>query len=66
MNTGPSVQVFGQGAIAQHVLSQGTMSSGPAVTLTWGVGVSMGIYSSGGVSGRERNVDHFSDLANAE
>ena len=45
------VPVFGTGAGAQFLLSHGKMATAESGGITWGIGVMMGIYVAGGVSG---------------
>jgi MIP family channel proteins len=47
--------VFGTASVAQFVLSGGSAGSPLAIHLSWGLGVTMGIYASGGVSGAHLN-----------
>jgi MIP family channel proteins len=47
--------LFGAGVVAQVVLSQGAAGSYLAINLTWGLGVTMGCYIAGGVSGAHLN-----------
>lgn len=47
--------VFGAGVVAQFVLSQGAAGSYLAINLSWGLGVTMGCYVAGGVSGAHLN-----------
>lgn len=47
--------VFGDGSVAQFKLSKGTAGSPMSVYWSWGVGVMMGIYVAGGVSGGHIN-----------
>ncbi|KAK7115949.1 aquaporin-9-like isoform X2 [Littorina saxatilis] len=49
------LMVFGTGVGAQFLLSHGKISSPVAGSMTWGIGVMMGIYVSGGVSGGHIN-----------
>lgn len=44
-------QVFGDGSVAQFVLSKGELGSAHSIHWSWGVGVMMGLYASGGISG---------------
>lgn len=45
-------QIFGDGSVAQYVLSKGELGSAHSIHWSWGVGVMMGVYASGGVSGK--------------
>jgi MIP family channel proteins len=47
--------VFGVGVVAQTVLSQGANGSYLAINLGWGLGVMLGVYAAGGVSGAHLN-----------
>jgi MIP family channel proteins len=47
--------VFGTGSVAQFLLSGGRVGSPLAIHLSWGLGVTMGIYASAGVSGAHLN-----------
>ena len=47
--------MFGAGVVAQNVLSQGRNGSYLAINLGWGLGVAMGIYVAGGVTGAHLN-----------
>jgi MIP family channel proteins len=47
--------VFGTASVAQFVLSGGSAGSPLAIHLSWGLGVTMGIYASAGVSGAHLN-----------
>src|SRR5262245_2496530 len=47
--------VLGIGVVAQVVLSRGTAGSYLAINLVWGLGVTMGCYVAGGVSGAHLN-----------
>ncbi len=47
--------VFGAGVVAQNLLSEGKNGSYLAINLSWGIGVTMGIYLSAGVSGGHLN-----------
>ncbi len=47
--------LFGAGVVAQNVLSRGAAGSYLAINLTWGLGVTMGCYVAGGVSGAHLN-----------
>lgn len=49
------LMLFGDGVVAQTVLSKGTAGSYLGITLAWGIGVTMGIYVAGGVSGAHIN-----------
>jgi hypothetical protein len=48
--------------VAQFVLSKGELGSAHSIHWSWGVGVMMGIYASGGVSGRSTHVVDFAFL----
>jgi MIP family channel proteins len=47
--------VFGTASVAQKVLSGGATGSALSIHLSWGLGVTMGIYASAGVSGAHLN-----------
>lgn len=47
--------LFGAGVVAQSVLSQNAASSYLSINLSWGLGVTMGCYVAGGVSGAHLN-----------
>ena len=47
--------MFGAGVVAQFVLSEGKNGSYLAINLGWGLGVVMGVYVAGGVSGAHLN-----------
>ena len=47
--------VFGVGVVAQFVLSRGAAGSYLAINLVWGLGVTMGCYVAGGISGAHLN-----------
>jgi MIP family channel proteins len=47
--------VFGVGVVAQTVLSAGANGSYLAINLGWGLGVMLGVYTAGGVSGAHLN-----------
>jgi MIP family channel proteins len=47
--------LFGAGVVAQFVLSSGSAGSYLAINLAWGLGVTMGCYVAGGVSGAHIN-----------
>lgn len=47
--------LFGAGVVAQNLLSQGNNGSYLAINLAWGLGVTMGVYIAGGVSGAHLN-----------
>jgi MIP family channel proteins len=47
--------VFGVGVVAQTVLSRGANGSYLAINLGWGLGVMLGVYAAGGVSGAHLN-----------
>ncbi|XP_076465702.1 aquaporin-9-like [Babylonia areolata] len=49
------LMVFGTGVGAQFVLSRGEFATAVSNSATWGIGVMMGIYVSGGVSGGHIN-----------
>lgn len=46
---------FGAGVVAQTVLSSGDNGSYIAINIAWGLGVTMGVYVAGGVSGAHLN-----------
>jgi MIP family channel proteins len=47
--------LFGVGVVAQTVLSRGANGSFLAINLGWGLGVMLGVYAAGGVSGAHLN-----------
>ncbi len=47
--------LFGAGVVAQNVLSEGRNGSYLAINVAWGIGVVMGVYIAGGVSGAHLN-----------
>lgn len=47
--------LFGAGVVAQYLLSHGTAGSYLSINLSWGLGVTMGCYVAGGVSGAHLN-----------
>lgn len=47
--------VFGDGSVAQKVLSKGELGSALSIHWSWGIGVMLGIYVAGGVSGAHLN-----------
>lgn len=47
--------LFGAGVVAQYVLSQQGASSYLSINLSWGLGVTMGCYVAGGISGAHLN-----------
>ena len=47
--------MFGAGVVAQKVLSDGNYGSYLAINLSWGIGVTMGVYSAAAVSGAHLN-----------
>ncbi|HSK08302.1 MAG TPA: MIP family channel protein [Vicinamibacterales bacterium] len=47
--------LFGAGVVAQSVLSRNAASSYLSINLSWGLGVTMGCYVAGGVSGAHLN-----------
>jgi len=49
------ILVFGTASVAQKILSGGTAGSALSIHLSWGLGVTMGIYASAGVSGAHLN-----------
>ena len=49
------ILVFGTASVAQKVLSDGAAGSALSIHLSWGLGVTMGIYASAGVSGAHLN-----------
>jgi MIP family channel proteins len=49
------ILVFGTASVAQSLLSGGTAGSPLSIHLSWGLGVTMGIYASAGVSGAHLN-----------
>ncbi|WAQ99001.1 AQP10-like protein [Mya arenaria] len=46
---------FGDGSVAQMLLSQGELGSALSIHLSWGLGVMMGVFVAGGVSGAHLN-----------
>ncbi|KAI9909707.1 hypothetical protein PsorP6_014784 [Peronosclerospora sorghi] len=55
--------LFGEGVIAQVVLSEGTKGDYTTICLGWGVGILLGIHVSGGVSGAHINPAITTTLA---
>jgi MIP family channel proteins len=49
------ILVFGTASVAQKVLSGDALGSALSIHLSWGLGVTMGIYASAGVSGAHLN-----------
>jgi MIP family channel proteins len=49
------ILVFGTASVAQKVLSGGELGSALSIHLSWGLGVTFGIYASAGVSGAHLN-----------
>jgi MIP family channel proteins len=49
------ILVFGTASVAQKILSHGDAGSALSIHLSWGLGVTMGIYASAGVSGAHLN-----------
>lgn len=47
--------LFGDGVVAQVVLSKGTKGEYQSISWGWGIGVMMGVYVSGGISGGHLN-----------
>jgi MIP family channel proteins len=47
--------MFGAGVVAQTVLSGGANGSYIAINIAWGLGVTLGVYAAGGVSGAHLN-----------
>ncbi len=47
--------MFGAGVVAQFVLSEGRNGSYLAINLGWGLGVAMGVYVAGGITGAHLN-----------
>ena len=47
--------MFGAGVVAQFVLSEGKNGSYLAINIGWGLGVAMGVYVAGGVTGAHLN-----------
>ncbi len=47
--------LFGAGVVAQNILSEGRNGSYLAINIAWGLGVAMGVYIAGGVSGAHLN-----------
>ena len=47
--------VFGDGAVAQTVLSKQTAGTFLSINLAWGIAVTMGIFATGGISGAHIN-----------
>ncbi|ESP00593.1 hypothetical protein LOTGIDRAFT_157872 [Lottia gigantea] len=48
-------QTFGNGSVAQVVLSKGTAGGPETIYWSWGLGVTMGVYVAGGISGAHLN-----------
>jgi len=55
------IQIFSDGAVAQSLLSKGTFGTPLSIHWSQGVGVMMGVYASGGVSGQLPYVFCFID-----
>jgi MIP family channel proteins len=49
------ILIFGNGVVAQNVLSRGANGSYLAINLAWGLGVTMAVYVSAGASGAHLN-----------
>ena len=49
------LQVFGDASVAQTVLSRGKSGTPISINFGWGLGVTFGIYTAGGVSGAHLN-----------
>ena len=47
------LQTFGIGSVAQTVLSRGENGTFFTINFCWGIGVTLGIYWAGGISGEE-------------
>ncbi|XP_064607775.1 aquaporin-9-like [Liolophura sinensis] len=47
--------MFGDGSVAQTVLSNGDLGTQLSINWSWGLGVAMGVYLAGGVSGAHMN-----------
>src|SRR5512132_2889064 len=47
--------LFGAGVVAQTVLSGGAHGSYLGINIGWGLGVTLGVYAAGGVSGAHLN-----------
>src|SRR5436190_2677621 len=47
--------MFGVGVVAQTVLSKGTAGTTLSINIAWGLGVAMGCYVAGGVTGAHLN-----------
>ncbi|CAC5364697.1 Uncharacterized membrane protein C977.17,Aquaporin-8,Aquaporin-9,Aquaporin-3,Aquaporin-7,Aquaporin-2,Aquaporin-4,Putative aquaporin-7-like protein 3,Aquaporin-10 [Mytilus coruscus] len=48
-------KIFGFGSVAQAVLSGNTVGDHMSIHLAWGIGVTMGVYIAGGISGGHLN-----------
>ena len=46
------LQIFGDGSVAQSVLSKQDAGTFLTINWAWGLAVAMGVWASGGVSGR--------------
>ncbi|XP_071167051.1 aquaporin-9-like isoform X1 [Mytilus edulis] len=47
--------IFGDGSVAQAVLSRNTVGNHMSIHWSWGIGVTMGVYIAGGISGGHLN-----------
>ena len=48
------LQIFGAGSVAQMVLSNWKFGNFFSVNFSWGIGVTLGCYWAGGVSGKQK------------
>ena len=46
-----SIKVYGNGSVAQSVLSGGTAGEFLSINFSWGMAVTMGVYWAGSISG---------------
>ena len=46
------LQIFGDGSVAQAVLSKGQNGTFLSINLAWGLAVMMAVHTAGGVSGK--------------
>lgn len=49
------LQSFGNASVAQSVLSEGDLGLAQSIHWSWGIGVMLGIYVAGGISGAHMN-----------
>ena len=61
-NSWPILQIFGIGSVAQMVLSNWKFGNFFSVNFSWGIGVTLGCYWAGGVSGLYEHVQYWFNL----